>query len=227
MTLIALNGRRGSGKDTAYSFIHQWCEERGVSVGRRGFADALKLSFARIFIPSASIDEAVVWCDILKQEGHFSVEWGGEDKQPGQKTLVRHEMTGRLMLQRYGTEAHRDVFGDNFWVDVLLPLTSFHDDLEGLQNTWPRNFMGQLDQYPPQICVITDCRFENEAERVKELGGKIWEVHRGGQQHDDQHQSEVPLPSYLIDQTIYNNAEGNLTEFQAQLATELERLVEE
>jgi hypothetical protein len=34
----------------------------------------------------------------------------------------------RTYLQRYGTEAHRDVFGQQFWVDATLPLDFDHTD---------------------------------------------------------------------------------------------------
>ena len=30
-------------------------------------------------------------------------------------------MTFREFLQRYGTEAHRDVFGKDFWLEYTLP----------------------------------------------------------------------------------------------------------
>jgi hypothetical protein len=186
----------------------------------------MKLSFARIFIPDTSVDEAVLFCDMLKGEGQskLTLEWGNYDSADAQKSFVRHELTGRLSLQRYGTEAHRDVFGTDFWVDVLLPLTI--DDYERVP-TWTRNFMGQLDQKAPEICVITDTRFENEAQRVRDLGGKIWEIHRGGQKVEDGHVSEMPLPPDLIDKVIYNSYEGELRQFEADVREELERLVGE
>jgi len=236
--LVGLNGRRGAGKDTAFSFIYEWGQERGVSVGRRGFADAMKLSFARIFIPDVSIDEAVIFCDMIKGEGQakLQIEWGNFDTDDAQKSFVRHELTGRLALQRYGTEAHRDVFGEDFWVDVLLPLERLRvevphrdDGLEAFMDepSWPRNFMGQLDQEPPQLCVITDTRFESEVRRVRDLGGKVWEVHRGFQKLNDNHLSELPLPPDMIDLTIYNNAEGDFHEMVGQLRAALDKLVAE
>ena len=233
--LIGLNGRRGAGKDTAYSFIHQWGEGRGVSVGRRGFADALKLSFARLFIPNVSVDEAVIWCDMLKGEGQSKVEieWGNYD-HPSIQSFVKHVISGRVALQRYGTEGHRDVFGEDFWVDALLPLNTVAFENVGMfphkppdakiDMQWPRNFMGQLDQEPPQICVITDCRFPNEAQRIKILGGQVWEIHRGGQKIDDGHSSEKPLPPNMIDTTVYNNAEGDFRAFKADIEARLEAL---
>jgi len=116
--LIGLHGRLGAGKDTAFEGIHKWASERGVRAARRGFADALKLSFARLFIPDCGLDEAVNWCNTLK--GHESasrlaVSWGVFSEY-GTDTTIEHSITGRQALQRFGTEGHRDVFGEDFWV---------------------------------------------------------------------------------------------------------------
>jgi hypothetical protein len=94
----------------------------------------------------------------------------------------------------------------------------------GRELVWPRNFMGQLDQKPPEICVITDCRFVNEAERVHHHEGLIWEIHRGGQKVEDAHSSENPLPTEMIDRTLYNNAEGDFGMFRHAVRSALEEL---
>ena len=199
--LIGLNGRRGAGKDTAFSFIQEWANERGVSAHRRGFADALKQSFARLFIPDISVEEAVMWCDELKTEESgslVSLTWGRLDDHYT-KTSITHQITGRQALQRHGTESHRDVFGEDFWVDALLPI----DRISGEEDGWAMNFRGPLSAEPPEICVITDCRFENEAERIRALGGKIWTVARSKLTLDP-HISETPLPDRLIDLCLEN-----------------------
>jgi len=49
--LIGINGKKGSGKDTACDFIRTWAADRNMTVERRGFADLLKWSIARLFIP--------------------------------------------------------------------------------------------------------------------------------------------------------------------------------
>jgi hypothetical protein len=197
-SLIALSGRKGSGKDTAFGYIERWAGERGVRAVRRGFADRMKWSFARMFIPDCSMFEGVQFCDRLKEFGTL------EAAQVSGELKMIWQLTGRKALQRYGTEGHRDLFHDNFWVDALLPLT--FDENGSFDEQWKGNFRDGLahPDYPePEICVITDCRFENEAERVRELNGYIWGIERHNFE-DDGHASEAALPDHLVDLKIPN-----------------------
>ena len=227
-TLTGIHGGRGSGKDTAFRMLHEWLMERGESSTRRGFADALKLSFARLFIPSIQLDEAVIWCDELKQDtdlgrdpSYLTVRWGGTS-QDGTLTTVQHKITGRQALQRYGTESHRDVFDDDFWVDALLPTTVIineHDLPEGPR--WPYNFvsMGMMlsqDLLPPDHAFITDTRFPNEAKRIHLLGGKVYGIQTTLDSIMDNHISEVPLEDENVDRWI-ENPWGELDAFRQNL----------
>jgi hypothetical protein len=212
--LIGLTGGRGSGKDTAFGYIHEWAAGRGVRAARRGFADALKLSFARLFLPDCSIDEAVAWCDELKNApsrsaitAQWSRGWASNDLGSGDtETKIMHRITGRTALQRYGTEGHRGVFGDDFWVDALLPRNP----------NWPQNFHAPLDfsSEPPEICVVSDVRFENEAQRIRDLGGEIFKIDRDLGTRDG-HASEAGLPDRLIDHVINNNS--GLPQFESEV----------
>jgi hypothetical protein len=228
--LIGLHGRRGAGKDTAFGLLHEWLAERGQSSARRGFADALKFSFARMFVPSMTLEEAVIWCDELKLDydtGHepsaMQIKWGGPS-QDGTVTHVSHTITGRQALQRFGTECHRDIFGINFWTDALLPLdgtmTDFPDGIEKegrVRPSWPFRFRGPLVVEPPDVAFVTDTRFPNEAERIRELGGKVWKIVRTPvSENEDPHSSEIPLPDELVDQEI-NSPSGDLDRFRQNL----------
>jgi hypothetical protein len=210
--LIGINGPMTSGKDTAYSFIQEWAEERGVSTCRRGFADLLKWSAYRIFKPDCTIDEGVAWANEFKWNGvikavmtfdesddHFGHEW---------------QITGRQLLQHYGTEAHRDVFDPDFWVNALLPVTMTYESTY----RWHDNF----DR--AQICVITDLRFPNEAERVHELDGFVWVIKRDSVQREE-HVSEAELPKQLVDWNIDNN--GTLEDFRKSVYALLDDLERE
>jgi hypothetical protein len=202
--LIGLHGPKESGKDTAYSFIYQWGDGRGVRAARRGFADAVKLSIAKTFDPSVTITEAVSFCDKLKAPGStISFSMRVEHGQ-GESRTYSGEITGRMFIQRFATEAHRDVFGEDIWLDAVLPLT----------RPWIRSFEDNpFLAEPIEIAVITDLRFSNEAQRVKELGGQVWLIDR----HDftSEHSSEVLLPPEMIDRTISNK--GTLEDFAAEV----------
>jgi hypothetical protein len=210
---IGLSGLAGHGKDTAFNYLREWAEERCVLARRRSFADALKLSFARMFLPDCSIDEAVIWCNEIKFTGELFITWNNANEN-GTKTSIEHAVSGRTALQRYGTEGHRGVFGDNFWVDVLFPLEQiWHEQPDGSEVTnyemrYPHNFMGPLDQEPPDFCVAADTRFENEATRVRELEGYNLLIIRPSLEKEMlkdsewQHASEAGLPGHLIDWSI-------------------------
>jgi len=64
-------------------------------------------------------------------------------------------MSMRHFLQRIGTEGARDVFGDLFWIDQSLPIDIDHAG---------------------KLLIVTDIRFDNEARRVRQLGGVIYKV---------------------------------------------------
>jgi len=224
--LLALTGARGSGKDTAYSFIHSWGMERGVSVGRRGFADPVKWSFARLFLPDCTLEEAVQWCDEIKTEQSKSLltmSWQRGVLGQDTVTTIEHAINGRQALQRQGTESHRDVFHYDFWVEALLPEDV---DLQSGDHVWPSRFRMTLTEEPPEICVITDCRFANEAERIRWLGGKIYRIVRyPAQDLGDQHSSEKPLdPELFIDRDI-ENVTGDKNAMKKEIYSIMDRMV--
>jgi hypothetical protein len=87
----------------------------------------------------------------------------------------------RRLLQVFGTEVGRDMFGENFWVDLVLNnLRSFHT-------------------------VISDVRFTNEADAIRAKGGKIWRVNRKGVGPVTGHSSEINLDWYDFDLIINND----------------------
>jgi hypothetical protein len=190
MRLIGLSGAARAGKDTTGHFIQVWGDRQGFTVERHSFAAKLKVSAARA-LGQAELDddsEAIAFCEYLKRGGVIAIydEDGSELRT----------ISGREFLQLYGTEAHRDVFGSDFWVEALLaPLDARVRELSA-----------------PSIAVITDARFPNEAEAIRARGGEIWEVVRednpdaltGGL---EAHVSEVGLPETLIDRTIVNDGD--------------------
>jgi hypothetical protein len=193
--LLGLHGRKGAGKDAAFGFAREWAADRGLRAERRGFADYLKLSFARLFLPNVALEEAVIWCDELKtakSNSKLEMEWS-RGQVDDTTTTIQHRISGRVAMQRFGTESHRDVFGPDFWVDALLPFENW----EGEFNRNPF-LVEQTD-----ICVVTDVRFENEAERIHALGGQVWKIDRP-LKNVDQHVSEVPLDDEFIDRVIPN-----------------------
>lgn len=195
--LIALAGKKQSGKGTVAGFIKEWASDRGLTAEERGFADKLKLSAARAFgLDTDDFESVIKWADWLKSKG--SVITVRAAIIPGDSY---HETTisGRAFLQCYGTEAHRDLFGQDFWAEQLLPHGPSFDEVADAASpivgdgvVLPPNWTKNFDH--ADICIISDLRFDNEARRVIEVGGQIWVVLRPDLEDDgDQHSSEKPL----------------------------------
>lgn len=181
----------GVGKDEGYKQIKEGLGSlHGTKfVIRKSFADPLKISAARALGYQGNEDGCLDLCNRLKKSGNIDVWADGINPMT---------ITGREFLQFYGTEAHRDIFGYGFWVDASLPLDFKHDG---------------------KIIIFTDVRFTNEAQRIIDCGGEIWEIVRGDGKTSN-HSSEKRLPASLIDRRILNN--GTLEEYQSELLTYLE-----
>lgn len=227
MILIGLNGRAHSGKDTAYKIIEQAVNLAGLSAQRICFADKMKFSGMRAlgFNPE-SVEEAVQLADVLKEHGFVTTSWKIEN-------ITHHKtVSGREWWQRYGTEAHREVFGDEFWVDVLLPKADRGVLLN--QGVFPEDDMrvplndANLKKRFPGVSVLveTTTRFPNEAERILDLAGTVWRIdadERLGALPPNAHISEYGLPDELVTHVIDNN--GTEDQFRSNVLDALAELI--
>lgn len=170
--IVGLCGKKGAGKDAAGQYL---VENHGFT--RLSFADPLKDSAAACW-PGVTKDDWNEW----KNDSHVHVQIIQEHQGVD---MVVASVTAREFLQRYGTEAHRDVFGQNFWINFMEEQLS----------------LGAEPRY-----VITDARFENEILLLKKYGGTIIYLDRPGMDMADQHASETSVPEELIDVTIPNNS---------------------
>lgn len=147
--LIAFCGNgRYAGKNTAAGFVQEWCDIHGYPYYEKAFASAGKELIAK----SLELEgDPVKVVDRFKVDGSLSVECSeGEG----------HHIIGRDYIINI-LEGMRDLFGSDFWTDVILPLPPFADPLIN-----------------KGVTVITDLRFPAEAERVIALGGHVIEIHR-------------------------------------------------
>lgn len=91
----------------------------------------------------------------------------------------------RRLLQAMGTEAGRKILGENIWIDAIFNQIHLTDNV-----------------------VLTDVRFPNEAQRIKEEGGLVVRINRPGVTALNAHPSETALSEWPFDYTIPN--EGSL-----------------
>ena len=191
--IIGLTGPARSGKNTVAEIITQ---EHGGPVREVAFADLIKLSAAKALGIRFSPDDVGIkavraWADKFKTTLEIQIIDTGE---------VVHTISGRQFLQRYGTEGHRDIFGEDFWVDHA-----------------------RLYQPGDGLVVVTDVRFDNEAHKIKAQDGSIWKVSRADAGPTNSHTSEKPISASLIDVEIPNN--GSYSDLRSWVLHALSRLV--
>lgn len=90
-------------------------------------------------------------------------------------------ITPRQMMQTLGTE----------WGRRMV-----HPEL------WLRSLAARL---PEQGAIVCDVRFDNEAEAIRKLGGKVIRLSRPGAGQGDEHASERPISDHLVDFEIAND----------------------
>lgn len=97
----------------------------------------------------------------------------------------RYRHTPRKLLQMFGADFIRDMVGEDFWIEKF------------------RRFIGdRLDDDPP--VVVSDVRFQNEVDVIRELGGKVYLIDRKGAGGVDPHKSEDAESLRDIAGVIYN-----------------------
>lgn len=195
MKLIGINGFKRSGKGEVYNTIVDYASLREETAKDKGYADKLKQYAALSLGYTGTPQELYEIGDALKLDGvRIAVERYASGQGQVRDVLVEEDsITGRQYLQHVGNEA-RNLFGEFFWVDQVTPF-----DRRTLKQVW------EDDRYRlPDYAGITDLRYQNEANRVRTLGGIVIEVVRPGVESDG-HASEQRLPRHLVDYTIHND----------------------
>jgi len=141
------------------------------------------------------------------------------------QTAYKYVMTPRLLLQKLGTEAGRDIIHPNIWVNSLfadykclatkrLAILDFSKEageessiIKGKEFQTEDDILGQYPNW-----LITDMRFPNELEAVTSRKGLTIRVNRTYQglmneinKSTKEHPSETALDDVTFDYTIENN----------------------
>ena len=180
MTLvIGITGAKGAGKDTfAQTLSDKAKDYYDIQSVQEHWAYLLKLSAAKTLgIDVVSKEEVNTWADWFKNHGAMEIY----DKRYGSDEHIVH---GRQFLQNYGTEAHREIFGKDFWIDEFWAQARHNTD----------------------ILFICDTRFENEIESITSNGGIIIYVeNEAAESIADNHASESLDYAKHSDYTINND----------------------
>jgi hypothetical protein len=96
----------------------------------------------------------------------------------------------RALLQRFGTEVGRNLWGENFWVDKAMAKVAQYDRV-----------------------VIADMIYPNEYEAIRAANGKLWRVEKPGSVAVNGHASESALDGFFFDSIVMNK--GTLEDLYA------------
>lgn len=110
-------------------------------------------------------------------------------------------LSAREILQKVGTDMFRKYICDDFWVRIGV-----------------RSIQERLKKDPKTNIVISDTRFPNEAEAIKQLHGYLVWIHRENNPYaNDRHPSETALDNYRGWNTILSATDGDLEMLKAQI----------
>ena len=135
LKLIGVHGKAQSGKDTIARVL---VEEHGFV--RMAFADPLKAAASILF--------------------NWPPEIAFSDEIKTHKNPLWNDLTGREIFQKFGTEAMRGTFGDDFWI-----------------KRWACDYSRLRKKHS---IVVSDVRTNIEADMIRGLGGLILHVERRG-----------------------------------------------
>ena len=180
--IIGIAGKKCSGKDTLADMLKNKAEEQGVIMLRRGLADALKEEAADFLTTMTNIPKSH-WLECM--HGPF---------RPEKEQL-------RLLMQWWGTEFRRKMWGENYWTGKLD---------EWIKQQTP--LVGQT------LCVVVpDIRFKNEADYVKSQAGLVIRILRPETEDGDTHISETELQdTYAWGFTLHNSYDIPYLEHQVE-----------
>lgn len=144
MTLIGLGGRLQNGKDVVADRLV--AEHGFIKMGMSDPLNAAMMTLNPIVRYSYQEDGYIGYAEIVDRVGY---------------TDAKKIPEVRRLLQVFGTEVVRNMFGENVWVDLARKriLEMVEDNVS---------------------VVLTGIRFENELNLIHSLGGETWWVERPG-----------------------------------------------
>jgi hypothetical protein len=179
--IIGLSGYAKSGKDTVAEIIREIQPDKWQI---KKFSGKLKtIASIMLGIPEYKFENQDFKSEMLGEE------WW---KNYGD---FYHQTTVRDFLQLLGTDAIRNGLHSNAWVNALMAdykRGPFYPEV-------PAEDHARMPDW-----IVTDCRFPNEAEAIKDRGGIIIRIDRPGVEPVNAHPSEIALDNWCFDYRIAN-----------------------
>ena len=211
-TIIALSGRKQSGKTTISNFfISLFLSNAGVSKeikieddGDITLSDIHGNELYKKITPRYELEKDFVVANLYKELDQHIKIYNFADTL---KQNVCMEVLGLSYEQCYGTDENK-----NELVDCFLPCTTLSRETEAdkqmtarevmqyvgtdifrriKKTVWIDSTMSRISKEKPKMAIITDCRFPDEVDAVKNAGGYVIRLTRD--LHNSSHISETAL----------------------------------
>jgi hypothetical protein len=192
-TIIGLTGPAGCGKDTVADLLRTHVRFQKVA-----FADQLRAEVCEAF----GIEPLLLTHRPTKEEPHKALALANcadhglagallhcsvLDAEDGTHAeILAKPRSPRQIMQWWGTEYRRSQ-ADGYWTGAVV--ARINDAIK----------------YNDLRHVITDVRFENEAQAVRNMGGVVWQIKRPDLKADTTHASESDGSQFAPDAVINNS----------------------
>jgi hypothetical protein len=191
---VGLIGKKRVGKDT---FAAVLVEEFGFA--RVAFADPLK-EMALTIDPIIHVGNG--WDD----DG-LAYGLGELIEQRGWEAVKDHYPAARRFLQRLGDGVRQ--FDPEFWVRAGMEAAESQREGYRLHPVIRKALVDSGNDAPadrdPRPVVVTDVRYPNEADAIRDAGGILVRIVRPGVDDGDTHASETALDDYDADLELIND----------------------
>lgn len=210
--IIAISGKKGSGKDTVAKMIMEMTSQKWENVK---FADTLKdmvcllIGCTREQLEDPKFKETPLgpeWDRLVETSSYGAPDRIYPVGYEGMTHIAhtrKESLTPRLILQLLGTEGVRNVIHPNAWVNAtmdkyhLVLKTDPEKDNDGISITYK--------DFPDWL--ITDMRFPNELQAIEDKKGITLRVNRFQLTLEDNHPSETALDDAEFDYVISNDSD--------------------
>lgn len=109
-----------------------------------------------------------------------------DDPELKEKVCPEWGRSPRDLAKWLGTDVYRNQFDENIW-------------LKNMEMRICKKYLGY-------DIIVTDVRFDNEAELIHKLGGVVWRIDASERvSSTDSHVTEKGIRDELVDMTLYNN----------------------
>lgn len=192
--IIGLAGPAGCGKDTVAQLL---VTHMGFS--QLAFADPLREEICQAFgvdlsmLTEREAKESPIEALSLRccSDNVFAVVMLKllEELEPASTALdkLATPRSPRQIMRWWGTEYRRNACSTTYWTRILKMRAHLQQQRHQLRH------------------VVSDVRFHNEAQAIRDMGGVIWQIKRPGLHLDESHSSETDGSAFAPEVVINNN----------------------